>query len=96
MIFRQETINGCVMSYDEAGRLVGRQGGLFWDMQCEFDDTGNLTEYNNSLGYSIERFYSEKYKRQISKWNIPPNDPLGKREQFAKLVRVKSTKKIID
>lgn len=83
------------MSYDEQGRLVGRKGGLFWDMQCEYDESGNLIEYNNSLGYSINRFYSTKYKRNIVNWNIPTNDVLGKREQFAKLVRVKSAKKTI-
>ena len=85
------------MSYDEQGRLVGRQGGLFWDMKCEYDAEGKMIEYQNSLGYKIVRKYSQKYKREVSRWLIPPNDPLQKREQFEKLSRLKkSSKKIED
>lgn len=70
----QEIVNGCVMTYDEQGRLVARQGGLFWDMECKYNQEGKIIKYQNSLGYSIKGYFWTRLQRWNLEWSIPTRD----------------------
>jgi hypothetical protein len=74
MANREEIVNGCVMTYDEQGRLIGRKGGLFWDMECQYNDNGQIVKYENSVGYSIKGYFWKKKNKWHLQWTLPTND----------------------
>jgi hypothetical protein len=69
-----ETINGTVMTFDEQGRMISRRGGLFWDMDFQYDAYGNIMHYSNSLGYNIKGYFWVKLNRWHLEWKVPIKD----------------------
>ena len=66
--------NGAVMTFDDNGKMISRRGGLFWTMECKYNNEGDVIEYTNEFGYTAKREWVAKIGKYVLKWKTPKND----------------------
>ena len=87
--------NGAVMTFDDNGKMTSRKGGLFWTMECKYNNEGDVIEYTNELGYTAKREWIDKIGKYVLKWKTPKNDvfsigyQLSQRKKFLEDLKAK-------
>ena len=66
--------NGAVMTFDDNGKMTSRRGGLFWTMECKYNNEGDVIEYTNEFGYTAKREWVAKIGKYVLKWKTPKKD----------------------